>query len=305
VHADFARKLGAMDPFEREMFIGLGCALENMAIAGPGVGLITEIVLLPESTRELAARVLLKRAEVSPHRLEMAIPKRRTHRGAYEISQQISPDTIRLLQDEVGAEHFRLVFLAAESAEAAGFIELTVEATQDIIGDRAMAHDSARWYRQNQTQIARARDGLTMQTQGLPSWLATTAILMPQAPEYVTHRMWLKNTRDVQLPTAARFGMIVVPQAHFFDDATSLRVGRAWQRLHLAATLLGLACQPMNQIPERISREHQLGCEPRMRRAAEERFQLDRELPTFCFRIGRSLREPPHSPRRAAEMVMN
>src|SRR5688572_27995943 len=38
VHADFDRKLGAMDPFEREMFIGLGCALENMAIAAPGAG---------------------------------------------------------------------------------------------------------------------------------------------------------------------------------------------------------------------------------------------------------------------------
>jgi hypothetical protein len=59
VHADFSRKLGAMDPFEREMFIGLGCALENIAIAAPGAGFAADIRLLPDVRRGLVARATL------------------------------------------------------------------------------------------------------------------------------------------------------------------------------------------------------------------------------------------------------
>lgn len=51
LHTDLGRKLGAMDPFEREMFIGLGCALENIAITAPGAGFAADIALLPDSKR--------------------------------------------------------------------------------------------------------------------------------------------------------------------------------------------------------------------------------------------------------------
>jgi hypothetical protein len=69
-------------------------------------------------------------------------------------------------------------------------------------------------------------------------------------------------------------------------------------------TLFGIACQPMNQIPERISRERQLGREPRMLRAVEQRLQLG-GVPTFCFRMGIPTREAAHSPRRTAAMVID
>ena len=85
-----------------------------------------------------------------------------------------------------------------------------------------------------------------------------------------------------QLATAAQIGMIVVAEEEFLDDATSLQVGRAWQRLHLAATELGLACQPMNQIPERIGRERQLGTAiqnaPRRRAGVRTRWHASRVL---------------------------
>jgi hypothetical protein len=218
--------------------------------------------------------------------LERAIAWRRTDRGRYNRTRQINAETIGALKAEVSAEPFDLMLFSGESIEAASFGALTLEATQDIIFDLEMSHDSARWYRQDATTIAARRDGLTMQTQGLSPWLATLARLMPQSSEKSAHAIWLKNTRDTQLATAAQIGMLVVPADRLFDDALSLQVGRAWQRLHLAATLLGIACQPMNQIPERISRERQLGREPKMQRAVEERLPLKAGIPTFCFRMG-------------------
>jgi len=305
MHADFGRKLGAMDPFEREMFIGLGCALENIVIAAPGAALATDIALLPGPQRDMVARITLKPTSAPRNRLENAIAQRRTDRGPYDTMRQIHPDTINALRDEVRDEPFEVVFLARNSAEAASFGTLTTEATQDIIVDRDMSHDSARWYRQNQATIDACRDGLTLQTQGLPPWLATLARLGPPIPERSSHAAWLKNTREVQLATAAQFGMIVVPAARFLDDALSLQVGRVWQRLHLRATQLGIACQPMNQIPERISREPQLDRPPKMQRAVEQRLPVNGGIPTFCFRMGWPTRIVPHSPRRTVAMVLD
>ena len=305
VHADFDRGLGAMDPYEREMFIGIGCALENMAIASPGAGLATEIALRPTSSRELAARVRLTPApEAVTHRLEAAITRRRTDRGPYALAREIDDETLDALQAEVaGSGDHELVFLPCKSEEARRFGALTLEATQDIIADVPMSLDSAHRDRLDQTLIDERRDGPTMEAQGLAPWLANLARPGPQTPEQAAHSVWLKNTRQVQLATAAHFGLFVVPAHRLLDDVASLEVGRAWQRLHLAATLRGLACQPMNQIPERICRERQLGHGPKMQSAVEQQLFLNGGLPTFCFRIGLPTREAPHGPRRPVEQV--
>lgn len=304
LHADFGRKLGAMDPFEREMFIGLGCAVENIAIAAPGAGLATNIELMPGPTREVAARITVTASDTAPHRLEGAIVQRRTDRGPYDTTRPIDPASLDQLRSEVSREAFSMMLFSRDSREAERFGALTIDATRAIITDREMSHDSARWYRHSQPKIESCRDGLTMQTQGLAPWTETLVRLMPPAPEKVAHALWLKNTRDVHLATAAMVGMIVVPETAMFDDAVSLEVGRAWQRVHLAATQLGIACQPLNQIPERISRERQLGRDPKMRRLVAEQLPLDGALPTFCFRLGLPVRQPPHSPRRLAEQVI-
>ena len=303
LHADFSRKLGTMDPFEREMFIGLGCALENIAITAPGAGFTADIAMLPDSKRGLAALVNLTPADPSPHRLERAITQRRTDRGPYDTARTIDDATLRALEGELGDVPFTLVFLPRGSDRATSFTDLTMQATRDIVADARMSRDSARWYRQRQAVTDARHDGLTMQTQGFSPWKETLVRLMPQVSTKTAHIAWLRNTRQVQLPTAAQFGLFVVPPEELLDDTMSLQIGRAWQRLHLAATLAGIACQPMNQIPERISRERQLGWEAKTARATDARLSLNGGVPAFCFRMGFSTHVPPHSPRRMAETV--
>jgi hypothetical protein len=82
LEADFRRTLGAMDPFEREMFIGLGCAVENMAVAAPGAGLAAAITLTPRpGERTHAAHIACSPAAPTLHPLAAAIVVRRTNRG--------------------------------------------------------------------------------------------------------------------------------------------------------------------------------------------------------------------------------
>src|SRR5512145_2110217 len=47
--ADRTRQIGTVDPFLREMYIGLGCALENMLLAAEAEGFAATFKLMPDS----------------------------------------------------------------------------------------------------------------------------------------------------------------------------------------------------------------------------------------------------------------
>jgi hypothetical protein len=58
VFADRKRSLGTIDPVDREMYVGLGCALENLLQAAPAHGYRARLTLLPTPGQPVhAARI--------------------------------------------------------------------------------------------------------------------------------------------------------------------------------------------------------------------------------------------------------
>ncbi len=53
IHPDYTRRLPAVDPQNRELWISLGCALENLLIAARAVGYAPEVTY-PEKSWRLA-----------------------------------------------------------------------------------------------------------------------------------------------------------------------------------------------------------------------------------------------------------
>ncbi|MFM7272542.1 MAG: hypothetical protein ACKO4A_01645, partial [Gammaproteobacteria bacterium] len=99
--ADPARLLGTFDPFSREAFIGLGCALENMLVAAPAAGFAVRLDVpagrLEEALRGEAARVAtldLGPAAASPAALAGFIATRHTNRGPYQRERALSPESL-------------------------------------------------------------------------------------------------------------------------------------------------------------------------------------------------------------------
>ena len=164
------------------------------------------------------------------------------------------------------------------------FAALTDDATVAITSDAAMMADSHRWFRHDHGEAERLMDGLTLATSGVSPWLAAAAAMLPAQSAASEGEYWLAATRDTHLPTASLFGLILTPQPH--DRRSALLVGGAWQRLHLNATAAGLAAQPLNQLPEMIDREAQLGQPPRFARAADGLLDDPAWRPSFCFRLG-------------------
>lgn len=306
LHADPVRNLGSFDPFRREMALSLGCAVENMVLAANTLGGCT--VVLPEPghptsglNREIpVASLLLEAGAGTLDPLFEVIDRRHTNRGAY-AGRAVSAE-IRAGLGALASHADTRLLLFGENPQRNALGRLIVSATETIIADPEMAADSARWFRFSRADIDRYRDGITLDAAGLPPLVSIAAKLIPAPSAAVADRQWLDGTRDVHVATAPLLGMIAVRD--LYDQANAIEAGRLWQRIHLWATVNGLAAHPLNQPVEVVDRARQLGKPPT---AAGELAALTGDpawLPTFVFRLGYAERPARPSPRRAVEDVV-
>jgi nitroreductase len=296
------RHLGAMDPLGRERRAGLGAAIHNMALASTRLGRPGRVRLLPDPGNPLhMARVELGPDGMGPppHPLVPVIARRHTHRGAW-TGAPITAEQRQALLAFPRPDAIRLVLFDAQGAEGQRFARLTEDATAAIVADAAMLGASHRWFRHEKREADQLRDGLTLRTSGLDALTLVAGSLLPQPDAATEGRYWLAATRDTQLPSASLFGLILAHDPA--DVRQALLTGMAWQRLHLVATALGLVAQPLNQLPEMIDRERQLGQAPRFATAAAP--LLAGQLPAFAFRLGQAMAPAPASQRRAVSTVL-
>ena len=251
VFADRSRNLGSFDPFRREMHLGLGAAIEKSSLAARAHGLNAAVeptqgalTLSPDEAPFRVARVALPPASPIRDELYAAIPARHTNRGPYRQDQPVGPDRLKRLQD-LGANDGARITFVADAAARRDLGALIVEATGRIVDDPEMSADSARWFRAGAREIAAHRDGVTLDAAGLSLSMTALAKFLPDMDAKTSDAYWLSMTRDSQVPTAPVLGMIFVRDR--MDMPGAIAAGRAWQRLHLAATVAAIgrpAAQP-------------------------------------------------------------
>ena len=308
LYADTRRHLGSFDPFLREMHIGLGCALENMVLAATANGYLAQISYvggmlgpIPEAPEpHLAARIGLAPGAAQPDALYEAIPRRHTNRGPYERDRALPGDALEAMA-RMGDDDIRLL-LFTEEPQRSRFAEAVVAATEAIVADHEMVRDSQRWFRSTREEVAKHRDGPTLDAAGLSPLITALAKVLPPPSAERGHQLWLEATREVHVTTAPAFGFLVV--RNMDDRAHALRAGRLWQRLHLYATTRGLAMHPINQPVELVDRERQLGRAPEAARRLAALSESAAWRPTFAFRMGYPVRNAALSPRRALADVV-
>jgi hypothetical protein len=182
------------------------------------------------------------------------------------------------------------------------FADATVAATESITADATMIADSDRWFRATDQEIEQHRDGPTLYCAGLSPLVLSFARLMPPVSPRSAHQHWIDQTRDTQLASQPVIGLITVRD--LYDREQALLAGRLWQRLHLQGTRLGLGLQPLNQLPECVDRELQLGKPATFRQALASLSADPQRHATFAFRVGWPTRSAPASPRRSLESAL-
>lgn len=293
------RGLGPLDPFRREMFIGLGCAIENLALAARQHGRTAEATLLPVGGEVHVARVDLTPDDPVDDPLFHAITARHTNRGPY----MDGPPPVGLkdaLLEVLGDDAVGLSLFSEVEAKAA-FRAGTIEATRAIVADAEMNEASHAWYRHSKDDIEAHRDGVTLDTTGNGSTLRFFGKVAGRPSAETAGDYWISATEGAHT-TGSAFAALTT--ADRTDRAQQLRVGRAFQRVHLFLTNEGLALQPLNQMAERADRELELGLEPVFGDRLRALLGDDREA-QMLFRIGYAWDEAKKSPRRPFEWVLS
>jgi hypothetical protein len=200
----------------------------------------------------------------------------------------------------VDGDDVRLLWLL-DSAQRSAFTDLTITATQDFIADTQQSSDDYAWYRGTGNQVQQHRDGVTVDASGLSPTLRALGKMIPSTRSS-NGDYWMASTRDRQLPSASGFAVLLVRDAS--DVAQRLAAGRVYQRLHLWATVKGLAMQPLNQVVERAERER-VTSRPGPLSMGLARLVADPSWhPVMPFRIGYPTAPAPASPRRAVTDVL-
>ena len=256
VYADRARSTGANDPLFRELDASLGCALENMVVAAGANAYTPRVTLDPHGGSDLVATVHLAPGSVVRDRLLEAIAVRRSNRSEYTAQPVAEASLVSMgsLADDAVAPA-GLHWLTGD-VDRRGFADLLVEATRAHNADEEQSQDSFAWWRSSWDDVQAHRDGLNIDGVGLPPMIRTLGKILPPSDRAAADATFLDRTR-VQAASAAAFGLVLV------DDPGNLRDrlmgGRLLQRTHLWAAANGLAFQHMNQVTERIDRDHELG----------------------------------------------
>jgi hypothetical protein len=178
--ADRRRNLGPVDPFLREMHIGLGCALENLLLAAAANGYTARVTLLPDSSDEtVVARIGLAPGSSSVSALYNVIPQRHTNRYSYDTGRPVTTttlDALNALNDDPDVRVFW--YASADRRKPVG--NLLVEAAHAFVADKAQdTVDTQIWWRATWQDIQRHRDGITLDATGLPDLTRAIVKMLP------------------------------------------------------------------------------------------------------------------------------
>jgi hypothetical protein len=302
--ADRARNIGAVDPFNREMYVGLGCAIENMLLAAEANGYQATVRLLPVPGQPVhAATIELSAGPVRRSELYAQIPHRHTDRTAYAARAVPASALGRMSALATDLPDTRLYWFTSD-ADRRRIGDLMISAAQALTRDRQQSVDDNRWFRHDWDAIQRLKDGLTIDAQGLPMLTSAIAKLLPATSRNYNDDFWVKRTRDPQTKTAAAYGIVAVPDAN--DDVHRLNGGRLLERIHLWTAAHGLSLGHMNQITERVDRERQTGGAPEFGSASRQLIPDPAFQQLVAFRIGYPTGNDGRrlSPRRPAKDVV-
>jgi hypothetical protein len=202
-----------------------------------------------------AATLELRPAAAIDSPLHSVIPLRHTDRSTYREDPVRSDllESLVALNDSSNTS----VFLFTHGQQShKSLSDATIAATEYIIADTQMSHDSHRWFDKSWEELQRDKDGPFIDTSGAARLIRAAVKLMPPVPDRMLDDGWLTGTIN-SVPGSPVLGLITVRD--LYSQTQSMQAGQLWQRMHLWATTQNVSMQPINQLPERVDRERQLG----------------------------------------------
>jgi hypothetical protein len=247
LYLETRRSVRGLDPYLREAYIGLGCALENLTLAAAANGYAPRVTLIEgtltahrsETDLRMVGRVDLSAGPRQAVELYLAIPNRHTNRNPYDPNRTLPSGFARELISSCQIGENVHLFLFTEEEQRREVVRISAAANIELYSDDVVESGSEEWIRWRSADVRRFRDGLTIDCFGLSPLATAIARLAPvsmlkraAAPE---HRSALYVS---QMQSTNLIGLITVRDR--MDQRQSVLAGQLWQRAHLIATARGI-----------------------------------------------------------------
>ncbi len=313
LHVDRTRLLPETDPWFRQIMIGQGTFIEALVMALQQRGLNPVVTLFPEGEfkpREVDDRPVARvswlpgAAASARDPLFAQLLQRCTAKIDYDTAQPVSPATLAALKAALvdPGVHFDA---SLDAARVARLRTLCWESALVELRTPRTVMESIRLTRVGPDEIALHRDGISINTLVPRFANAVGAFDRAQPPEPgSTAYKQMMSRFEGHSRTAMGFVWLSTATARH-KESGSLRsaevaAGRAYLRLQLKATELGLQMHPMSQAPQEFAE---------MKTHYEELHRLlvgkpaDQETVQMFCRIGHCT-ATQHQPRRGVDAIL-
>jgi hypothetical protein len=240
---DFTRRTAVVDPDDHHLFVSLGCAAENLVVAGAALGRPAAVSVTGGEAAQID--IALSEAAPGPQALYQAIPLRQSTRSAYD-GQPISTADLALLE-AAAREEGVAVQVFTEPADRDAILDLVVEGNSAQMDAPAFVQELAGWLRFSPARAIATGDGLFSACSGnpvMPEWIGSRVfpLVFKKDAENDKYRAHVRSSAGIAVFTGAAA-----------DPRHWIGVGRSFQRFALQATALGIRMAHINQpveVPE-------------------------------------------------------
>lgn len=274
---DFSGWLEIADSDRRELYISIGCALENLLVAGENTGFITDVSLFPEPERDdLVAAVRFERQnDVALNNSDVLfenIVRRRTNRQKYKLAS-IPAGKIDQLRNQCMYESVHLDFIRDKQI-IHELNDLLIKSDIELFSDSDYRRELGYW-------IGRGVFGT--------SWLVSKLGQLMVTFLDMGKKQAVKDS-DLLLSSSH----VAVISTDTDQPVSQVKSGQVFERTALLASAVDISVHPMSQILEVDGLKDQLaGLKP-----------ISGYYPQHLFRLGYSESAKGHSPRKKIEDVI-
>ncbi len=283
IHPNLDKALPVVDFDNRELFVGLGCATENLCIGATEKGYNSSITI---DNQGIISVSLTKNEPVTPDPLFKQIDVRQKNQSVYN-GKIISVDTLNLLKEVVLETGISRYYYKNGTSEYDSISSFVLKGNSIQMQDKAFKEELQSWMRYNKKHQNTFNDGLSYAVFGAPN--LPKFIVKPMMKKAVNEKSQNKGDRK-KMKSSSHF-VLFTTQNNSVEEWINL--GRTLERFLLRSTELGIVHAYLNQ-PNEI---RELAAE------MAKSLHLPDEHPTVLLRIGYG-EKMPYSKRKSAEEVI-
>lgn len=233
VYKNKDRELAESDKNGRQLFLSIGCAIENILLAADYYGLSNQISYFPNDTDPVfVARITFKdfapASHLDEHHLALEIPKRHANREPFEerpVPENFLAEIKKLEQPDLK------ILLVSDAETKAKAFKVVSDATVAAFRDKSFTKELSEWMRPS---MPKYRDGMPGYNIGIPWLLSFIVPFMIRHGNVVAQQ---KKMVEVMLAATPTF-LVIATEGD--EPRDWVNAGATLERIWLMASRAGI-----------------------------------------------------------------